>query len=167
LKPAGQQSRSLTPAPQDAKTARVGGPYALELMDTARPFFLCCGSGWHVAGDGSFWGWGYSSGREMSWCRRLRGSRPFFTYPHLRLRIRSPSVWANLSSRLTALHLRCRDSIAYLMLSVRRFVYPPFASAISPVWICDLAGRKGWGTHSVVRDEKKERARPTQEISRR
>jgi hypothetical protein len=28
---------------------------------------------------------------------------------------------------------------------------PPFASAVSLVWICDVAGRKGWGTHSVVR----------------
>jgi hypothetical protein len=31
-------------------------------------------------------------------------------YPHLRLRVRSPSVGANLSSRLTALH-RCSDSV--------------------------------------------------------
>ena len=35
------------------------------------------------------------------------------------------------------------------IVSVRRFVYPPFASTVSPVCIYDLAGRKGWGTHSV------------------
>ncbi len=28
--------------------------------------------------------------------------------------------------------------------------YPPFASAVSPVRISDIAGRKGWGTQSVV-----------------
>jgi hypothetical protein len=28
--------------------------------------------------------------------------------------------------------------------------YPPFASAVSPFRISDIAGRKGWGTQSVV-----------------
>jgi hypothetical protein len=39
---------------------------------------------------------------------------------------------------------------------VGRFVYPPFASAATPVRITDLAGRKGWGTHSVVSERKRQ-----------
>src|SRR5689334_15734118 len=54
---------------------------------------------------------------------------------HLRSPLGMAGIYTNLQSWL-----------------VRRFVYPPFASAVSPVWTCDAAGRKGWGTHSLVGD---------------
>jgi len=33
------------------------------------------------------------------------------------------------------------------------FTHPLRPQSIQ-IWICDLAGRKGWGTHGVVRDSK-------------
>ena len=42
--------------------------------------------------------------------------------------------------------------------SSRRLVYPPFASALGSVRITNPAGRKGWGTQSIVSERKIEKA---------
>jgi hypothetical protein len=38
-----------------------------------------------------------------------------------------------------------------------RFVDPPFASSLFPDQACEFDGRKGWGTHSVVRNKNRQR----------
>ena len=53
------------------------------------------------------------------------------------------------------LAIRPLTSVAF-----RRFVYPPFASILSSVRITDPAGRKGWGTQSMVSERKNGKGRP-------
>jgi hypothetical protein len=84
--------------------------------------------------------------------------QPFFSYRsllHSRYSEDAPSH-ARDSSK-SSLNLWW-NSILAAIVKVRLFVYPPFASGVSSIRICDLAGRKGWGTHWVVGDSKKGRA---------
>jgi hypothetical protein len=51
-------------------------------------------------------------------------------------------------------HVATNQNSISRFVSIRRLVYPPFASAVSIVRIPGFAGRKGWGTHGVVRDKR-------------
>jgi len=55
---------------------------------------------------------------KQHYCVALSGAQDLLiSYPPFRLRVRSPSGWAKLSSRLTALHFRSQCSAVALSLS--------------------------------------------------
>jgi len=67
----------------------------------------------------------------------------------------APTIGAREKENRKGLAIRPLTSVAF-----RRFVYPPFASILSSVRITDPAGRKGWGTQSMVSERKNGKGRP-------